>query len=364
MPSDWTRVNVETANSLVKRGDYEAQCRREGDVLDEDWHPYTGPESAPFTGKLDLRVRLRDASPANPGVTVVKVVAEAPLVGDADGWAYGPLSTLLKRFDVERPSPYEWQRCRANTFVPDWHRVTTAVLDTLEAHDPMFKYRVRAVPCVPAIPTQESAAFVATADGWEYGDAAFARSVVMVTHRLVRYEVQYRNADVGASTDWHPIDDYPSFFAVRDDHHLSHLSFRIRPMCSAAADAATPLDAMREFVGNLPPVAPVPVKARWTLMPWNALRCVANIMTKAAAKHGDRTYAEPSPGRDAIDFDAAMRHIARVQAGESPIDAELGEHHYACAAARLMLIVERAHNERFSAQVEEHLRAVVERSCK
>lgn len=82
-------------------------------------------------------------------------------------------------------------------------------------------------------------------------------------------------------------------------------------------------------------------KERWSIAPWRALGSVVRLMTKASGKHGDIAYKDDAPGRDGLDFDAAMRHAAAyVLHGDKP-DAESGEHPLAHAAARLMMIVER-----------------------
>lgn len=148
------------------------------------------------------------------------------------------------------------------------------------------------------------------------------------------------------STNWHACDAVSAaHYAGQPEAHEVQARLKGRlswhPADEGAINWRTP--SRYEFqVRSVAPAAPAApaVKVRWTLMPWRALASVARVLTGGAAKHGDRDFDVGGDDRDALDFDAAMRHIAAHVAGTTR-DEESGEQPLAHAAARLLMIVER-----------------------
>lgn len=75
-------------------------------------------------------------------------------------------------------------------------------------------------------------------------------------------------------------------------------------------------------------------KARWDLLPYDAVTEVVDVFTYGAKKYGDRNWEKGiNNGRLLA---AAMRHIvARVEGAQT--DAESGQYHLAHAAANLLM---------------------------
>lgn len=92
-------------------------------------------------------------------------------------------------------------------------------------------------------------------------------------------------------------------------------------------------------LGELPvgDVTVVAGKARWSLMPWRALRAAVRVLEHGAVKHGEATWATlPYARRD--HFDAAQRHLLAWWEGER-LDHETGESHLAHAVCRVLFLL-------------------------
>lgn len=96
-------------------------------------------------------------------------------------------------------------------------------------------------------------------------------------------------------------------------------------------------------VGFMDPKSPVmsSTKARWALLPWDALREVALVFTHGA-KHD--TDDQPRYRTDARahskHFEAAQRHLTAWWLGEDN-DPESGRSHLAHAACRILILLSR-----------------------
>lgn len=77
-------------------------------------------------------------------------------------------------------------------------------------------------------------------------------------------------------------------------------------------------------------------KARWDLLPWDALREIVVVFTDGAAKHGDNGWREILDAKRRY-FAAAMRHLCSWKTGEF-IDPDSGNLHIIHAAANVMLV--------------------------
>lgn len=77
-------------------------------------------------------------------------------------------------------------------------------------------------------------------------------------------------------------------------------------------------------------------KARFDLLPWDALEAVAQILTYGAKKYGDRNW-EKGMSRSRM-FAATMRHLAAYAKGEK-FDRESGHPHLAHAACCALMIL-------------------------
>lgn len=77
-------------------------------------------------------------------------------------------------------------------------------------------------------------------------------------------------------------------------------------------------------------------KARWDLLPYNAVTEVVEVFTYGAQKYGDRNW-EKGIASDRF-LAAAMRHIvARVEGRRCETDVESGQYHLAHAVANLLM---------------------------
>ena len=68
-------------------------------------------------------------------------------------------------------------------------------------------------------------------------------------------------------------------------------------------------------------------KARYDLIPWEALDQLALCLTYGAVVHGDNNWERVEGGRDRY-FSALCRHLSKIKQGHV-IDAESGLHHLA-----------------------------------
>ena len=75
-------------------------------------------------------------------------------------------------------------------------------------------------------------------------------------------------------------------------------------------------------------------KLMWGLLPWMELKAVVEVLTFGAKKYKPNNWRKVENGRQRY-FDAAMRHISAIGAGEVS-DPETGINHYAHAICSLL----------------------------
>lgn len=76
------------------------------------------------------------------------------------------------------------------------------------------------------------------------------------------------------------------------------------------------------------------MKPRWTLLPWDALADVAELVTEGTATHPERGWERQSTEEMA---DALLRHLSAWLQGEGT-DPESGRSHLVHMAARALML--------------------------
>ena len=79
-------------------------------------------------------------------------------------------------------------------------------------------------------------------------------------------------------------------------------------------------------------------KRRWSLLPWNAVAGVVEVLTYGATKYGDHNWRQVDNAGERY-FDAALRHLHAWHDGER-LDGESGLPHLAHAACCILFLLE------------------------
>lgn len=78
-------------------------------------------------------------------------------------------------------------------------------------------------------------------------------------------------------------------------------------------------------------------KPRWSLLPWEQVKQIVNVLTFGAKKYADDNWQKVPQSRDRY-FSALMRHITSWKSGER-IDSESGLSHLAHAGCCLLFLM-------------------------
>jgi hypothetical protein len=76
-------------------------------------------------------------------------------------------------------------------------------------------------------------------------------------------------------------------------------------------------------------------KPRWSLLPWNAVKVIVDVLTFGAAKYDDDNWQKVDPKKYK---DALLRHITAYLGGEK-VDPESGIHHLGHAGCNILFLL-------------------------